>query len=91
MNGSAGKTPPACAHGIAKLAVSQEQVRSVKLPVHILVGDRDPCRWMYVEPLQKIRPEWPVTLIEGAGHLNCIVQPQFKEQLLKWLEEGGKT
>jgi pimeloyl-ACP methyl ester carboxylesterase len=45
----ASTVPPACLHGMAKLAVTEEQVRAVKVPVTIIVGDRDPCRRLYVE------------------------------------------
>ena len=88
--GGKGATPPACAHGIAKLAVTEEQIKSINVPLNILVGDHDPCRVMYVEPLEKIRPDFPVTLIANAGHINCIVKPQFKEELLKSIEGHAK-
>jgi pimeloyl-ACP methyl ester carboxylesterase len=87
---SQSQTPPACVHGIAKLAVTEEQVKSVKLPVHILVGDHDPCRRLYVEPLQNIRPDWKVTIIDDAGHLGCIAKEQFKDELCKWVDENSK-
>jgi pimeloyl-ACP methyl ester carboxylesterase len=76
-----GKVPPACLHGLAKLAVTQEQVKAVRMPVTVIAGERDPCRRMYVEPLTKVRPEWPVRVIAGAGHLNCIAKPDFLAQL----------
>jgi len=79
--GRNSKVPAACLHGAAKLAVSENEVKAVRVPVVIIVGDRDPCRRMYVEPLQRIRPDWPAHLIAGAGHLNCIFKPDFKTQL----------
>lgn len=88
--GGLGSTPPACARGIGKLAVSEEQVKAVKAPVEIIVGDRDPCRKMYVEPLEKIRPDWPVTIIQGAGHISCVAKPEFKAALLKSVDDHAK-
>jgi hypothetical protein len=88
MSGGAGKTPPACVHGIGKLAVTEKEVMGVTVPVKIFVGDRDPCRRMYVEPLEKIRADWKVEVIDGAGHLNCIVKEQFKEGVVKWIGEA---
>jgi hypothetical protein len=29
--------------------------------------------------------DWPVTVIDGAGHMNCIFKKQFKEELEKSL------
>lgn len=74
-------TPVACVHAIAQLAVTAEQVEAIKAPVTILVGDHDPCLPLYVKPLEKIRPDWPVHIIEGAGHLTCVTKPEFKAQL----------
>jgi hypothetical protein len=85
-----GQTPAACARGIGKLAVTEEEVKSIKVPVSVLVGDRDPCKRMYVEPLERIRPDWPVTEIQQAGHLNCVTKEQFKEELLKSMNRPAK-
>jgi pimeloyl-ACP methyl ester carboxylesterase len=73
--------PPACAKSFPQLAVTEAEIKAVKIPVTILVGEEDPCRKWYVEPLQKIRTEWPVRIIPGADHLNCIAKPEFKTQL----------
>jgi pimeloyl-ACP methyl ester carboxylesterase len=81
--------PAACLRGFAKLAVTEEEVKAVRVPVTIIVGDRDPCRRMYVEPLRQIRPDWPEHVIEGAGHITCIIKPEFKVQLKAALDQGG--
>jgi pimeloyl-ACP methyl ester carboxylesterase len=86
--GAAGNTPPACVHGIAKLAVTEDQVKAIRVPIHIFVGDRDPCRRLYIEPLERVRPDIGVTEIRDAGHLNCIAKPEFKEGMLKWIEQS---
>jgi hypothetical protein len=54
------------------------------------VGEKDPVRPLYVVPLQGIRSDWPVQIVPDAGHLNCIIRPQFKEDIQKWLEEQTK-
>lgn len=54
---SGGTVPPACLHGLAKLAVAEEEVKAIHVPVTMIVGERDPCRRMYVEPLVGIRPD----------------------------------
>ena len=81
--------PVACLHGFPALAVTEQEIQAVKVPVTIIVGDRDPCRRMYVEPLVRIRPDWPEHVIEGAGHLNCILKPDFKTQLKAALDQKG--
>ena len=80
--------PPACLHGISALAVTEAQVKAVRVPVSILIGERDLCRRLYVEPLEKVRPDWPVHLIKDAGHMNCVVQKEFKTQLVEALSKS---
>jgi pimeloyl-ACP methyl ester carboxylesterase len=79
------RTPAACVHSIAKLAVTEAEVRGVHAPVTMIVGSRDPTKRMYVEPLTRIRKDWPVVEIEGAGHMNCIFKDRFKEAIERWL------
>jgi len=88
-NANASGTPPACVHGIAKLAITEEQLKGIQVPVEILVGDRDPCKRMYVDPLEPVRPDWPVVVIDGAGHISCIVKDQFKSELVKWIDKNA--
>jgi len=73
--------PPACARSFPKLAVTEAEIKAVKIPITMIVGDSDPCLQWYVEPLQKVRPDWPVQIIAGTGHLNCPGKPEFKSRL----------
>jgi pimeloyl-ACP methyl ester carboxylesterase len=70
---------------MSKLGVSEASLKAIKLPVAILIGDRDPVRRLYVAPLEKVRPDWPVIVITGAGHVNCIAKAQFQDELKKQL------
>ncbi len=76
----------ACIRGFKGLAVSAEEVRKIKIPFIVIIGDRDPLRLVFVEPLQQIRPDVRVEIIEGAGHLNCIFQPAFKADIKKFVD-----
>lgn len=80
-------TPAVCLQSLGQLAVSETEVKAVRAPVAVLIGDRDPVRALYVAPLMRVRPDWPVTVIDGAGHLNCIAKPQFRDALKSWLDE----
>ncbi len=73
--------PPACLHGFPALAVTGKQIKAIKIPVTIVVGDRDPTRRWYVEPLTKVRVDWPVHIITDAGHLDCFAKPDFISQV----------
>lgn len=69
----------ACMKGFAQFAVTEKEVRDIKVPFAVVVGDRDPCKALYVEPLRKVRPDVPVKVIEDAGHIACILKPGFRK------------
>ena len=75
----------ASSRGVSELALTEQELKAIRIPVLILVGDRDPMRKLYVVPLQKVRNDWQVIEIQGAGHLNCIFKKQFIEEIEKWL------
>ena len=83
-------TPSACAHSLGALAVTEDEVKAIRVPVTVLVGERDPCRRLYVAPLEQIRPDWPVKVIPGAGHVNCIFPPEFKNRIKDWLDQQAR-
>jgi pimeloyl-ACP methyl ester carboxylesterase len=78
-------TPSACARSLAALAVTADEVKAIHVPVTVVIGDRDPVRSLYVVPWQHLRPGWKVTVIEDAGHINCILKSQFREAISNWL------
>jgi hypothetical protein len=59
-NRRGGRTPAAAVHGIGKLAISEKELKAIQTPLEILVGDRDPCKRMYVDPLEAVRKDVPV-------------------------------
>ena len=79
-------TPSACVRSLGALAVTEDEVKAIRVPVTILVGERDPCRQLYVVPLEQIRPDWPIKVIPGAGHINCIFRSAFKKAIKDWLD-----
>jgi pimeloyl-ACP methyl ester carboxylesterase len=88
--------PKADAHGVcfnslAKLALTEADIKSIRVPVAVIVGDKDDLiKKLYVEPLQKVRKDWPVTEIKDGDHLTCIIQPGFKEAIAAWLKKNTK-
>jgi pimeloyl-ACP methyl ester carboxylesterase len=78
----------ACARSLRKLALTKKEVESIRVPVTILVGERDEVvKKLYVEPLRTVRKDWRVINIRHANHLNCQGKPQFKEEIAKWLDK----
>jgi pimeloyl-ACP methyl ester carboxylesterase len=86
------RTPPAFIRGVSKLALTEDELKKIDVPVEILVGDRDPVKRRYVAPLRPKRRDWPVIEIEDAGHIDCIVKKQFRQELAGWLRrQSGKA
>jgi len=79
--GRANTTTAALLHGFADFAVSEDQVKALKMPIRVVVGEKDPCRLMYVDPLRQIRPDIPVQIVAGAGHIACVLKPEFKTDI----------
>jgi pimeloyl-ACP methyl ester carboxylesterase len=81
------RTPPAFIRGVGKLALTARELKSIKVPVEIVIGDRDPVRPLYVLPLQQVRKDWPVVEIRDAGHINCIIKQQFRQEIAAWVRK----
>ena len=73
--------PPACENSFPELSVTEAEIKAVTIPVEMIVGDSDPYREWYVEPLHEVRPDWPVHIIANANHINSPIKPDFKTQL----------
>jgi pimeloyl-ACP methyl ester carboxylesterase len=77
-----------CGRSLAKLALTEAEIKSIRVPVTVLVGDQDDLvKKLYVEPLQRVRKDWRVTEIKGANHLSCILKQQFREEIAAWLKK----
>jgi len=74
------------ARSVSELALTEDELRSIRVPVEILIGDRDPMKKLYVMPLESVRSDWQVIEIQGAGHISCIMKKQFLDELEKWLD-----
>jgi pimeloyl-ACP methyl ester carboxylesterase len=79
-----------CFRSLAKLALTDDEVKAIKAPVCILFGDEDFLKKGYTEPLLKVRKDWPVTDIKDANHITCILKPQFRDEIAAWLKKNSK-
>lgn len=84
------RTPSALVRNIGALALSEKELKSIRVPVEVLVGDRDPAKFLYVQPLQQVRDDWPAIEIPDAGHITCVVKPAFREEVAKWVRKNSK-
>jgi pimeloyl-ACP methyl ester carboxylesterase len=84
-------TPAEFVHRMGDLAVTADQLKKVAVPVEMVVGDRDPVRRWLVEPLRRLRPDWPVVVIGDAGHLECVVRRPFLDEVARWVRVNTKV
>jgi pimeloyl-ACP methyl ester carboxylesterase len=88
--GKDGKPVGICFRSLAKLALTEKEIKSIRAPVVILIGDRDIIKRGYTDPLKRVRKDWQVIDIKDADHITCILKPQFKEEIQKWLAKQTK-
>lgn len=88
--GKDGKPVGLCFKSLAQLALTKEEITSIKVPVRILFGDQDFLKKGYVEPLQKVRQDWQVVDIKDANHITCIIRAQFREEIAFWLKKNSE-
>jgi pimeloyl-ACP methyl ester carboxylesterase len=85
------KSQTVCGRSLAKLALTEAEIKSVRVPVTVLVGEKDELiKRLYVEPLRQVRKDWSVIEIKDGNHISCILKSQFREELAFWLKKNSK-
>lgn len=80
-----------CGRSMARLALTEDDIKSIRVPVTVLIGERDNIiKKLYVEPLKQARKDWTVTEIPDANHVSCVFKPQFREEIAAWLKKNSK-
>lgn len=92
--GQIGKNDPnakalaICGRSLGKLALTEDEIKSVKVPMTILIGDDDGIvKLLYISPLINVRKDWKIIEIKDANHISCIMKPQFQNELLASLKK----
>jgi pimeloyl-ACP methyl ester carboxylesterase len=90
-NDSTQNAAAVCGRSLAKLALTEHQIKSIKVPVTVIVGENDDLiKKLYVEPLQKVRTDWPVVEVKGGDHLSCVIKEQFREEIATAIKKMSK-
>jgi pimeloyl-ACP methyl ester carboxylesterase len=74
------------ARNVSKLALTEDDLKAIRTPVRILIGNLDPVKKLYVDPLEAVRKDWQVVEIQGAGHITCIFKKQFINGIVEWVD-----
>lgn len=76
----------ACYQAFWQLGISEAELKAIKTPMTVIIGDGDGLLASRVKPLQAARPDVPVVIIEGANHQTCIFRGPFKDAIRKFID-----
>ena len=71
---------------LPELAVSQQQLRDIAIPVCAIVGSEDPFR-SSAEAMVGVIPDLQLTVVAGADHLRTPLLSKTRETLRAFLLE----
>jgi pimeloyl-ACP methyl ester carboxylesterase len=82
-----------CGRSLSKLALTEKEIKSIKVPMTVLVGDKDDIikRLYITDRLDKARPDWTITEIKNGDHLTCVIRTQFRDELVTWLKRNSRS
>jgi pimeloyl-ACP methyl ester carboxylesterase len=70
------------------LAVEEEDVRRISVPMCSIVGSRDPLK-AGVDAMQGLAPDLEITVLEGADHIRAPGRPELLGTLRSFLRKHG--
>lgn len=76
----------ACARSFPALAFSRQELQQIAVPLIVVIGSDDGLLERRVKPMQGVRADIPVTLIDGANHTTCIFRPEFRQAIREFLD-----
>jgi len=79
-----------CAASFKELSLSEAELRAIRVPLTIIIGDQDALLEKRVKPMQKIRPDGPIIIVPDSNHKTCIFKPSFKESILETLRKNER-
>ncbi|MBY0524522.1 MAG: alpha/beta hydrolase, partial [Gemmataceae bacterium] len=68
------------------LFLSDEQIKSVRVPTLALIGSDDPCR-VSTDRLKKLLPNTTVVVIDKADHPTAFTSPELGRGLRAFLKK----
>lgn len=77
----------AVAESFGELATTREEIQAMKTPVVAIVGDEDRGQLERVDNWKRVRPDLEVVYVEGANHVNCVFNPDFRSALKAFFDE----
>lgn len=70
------------------LEVSEDDLRSLQIPVHAIVGELDPEK-IYLERMRDVVPDFSLTVIPGRNHDATFLDPLWSESTVEFIKRVG--
>jgi len=80
-----GKALAGLLRGIKEIAISDDDLEKMRLPVLTVVGEVDPIM-PYTESMCNQIVDCKMTIIEGKDHINTVSEKQLGDELLQFLQ-----
>lgn len=81
------KALTACYRRFWELGVSRQSLADLTVPTKLVVGSEDRLYESSVKPLREVRPDFPLTVIPGANHVNAVFRPELREAIREFVAE----
>jgi hypothetical protein len=77
--------------GFPDFETTADQMRALKMPLTVIVGEKDDGAINLVKPWQAITPNIPVVYIKDSNHMSAAFKPSFRETVRTFLDsQSGK-
>lgn len=77
----------ACGRAFPDLGITEEELKAIRVPLTVIIGEADGLYERRVVPLAAARPDIPVVIIPKMNHINCSFNPEYKSAVKHWLDE----
>lgn len=85
------KAQAACRRSFPRLSITREELKAIRTPMTVVIGENDQFREPMVIPFSEVRPDVPVVLVPGANHMSCIAKPEFRESIREFIDGRAES
>lgn len=76
-------------HGFAELGTSAAEMKAITTPLKVIIGTEDGGQHL-TNAWKEIVPDLDIVYVEGANHQSCVVAPEFKAGIQKFIAENAE-
>ncbi|MBY0585896.1 alpha/beta hydrolase [bacterium] len=88
LMGTDAQAVVACIRGFKEFSVPEKVFRETKVPLQLVVGDKDPLLQSALE-IKRVRPEVRLVEIKDSNHRSTVLRPEFINALKEFLASNS--